>query len=278
MSSAAKIAANRNNAHKSTGPKTDRGKGKSKLNALTHGIYATTPVVPGENVDAYRELAKLNQEYFAPVGPVENMLVHQINTEQWKLRRIERAEIAFLEEIRANDFEEFLRELNDSEFCGVRSLLTQEYPEKIVQQYEAEARSINSALVKQDVDPAENAEKMHLHIKRHIEDKLKPFLAIDNTISSVVISKSENGPQDNLDRERRTTMRVYLAYVEKLKGLQEDRLTLTLVVQPVTKAAKLGTAKPADASVPEEAANQNQLDGGKTSKAASAPRPRSKSS
>ena len=37
---AALLAANRSNAKKSTGPKTDRGKGFSQLNSLKHGRYA----------------------------------------------------------------------------------------------------------------------------------------------------------------------------------------------------------------------------------------------
>src|SRR5271170_6591704 len=38
--SAGKVAANRENAHKSTDPKTPRGKANSRTNALKHGLFA----------------------------------------------------------------------------------------------------------------------------------------------------------------------------------------------------------------------------------------------
>jgi hypothetical protein len=59
MISDRKREANRRNAQKSTGPKTDEGKSKVKLklklNALTHGLYARTIVLPHEDEAAYRQ-------------------------------------------------------------------------------------------------------------------------------------------------------------------------------------------------------------------------------
>ena len=42
MATAAQIEANRLNAQKSTGPRTDRGKARAKLNAIKHGMTART--------------------------------------------------------------------------------------------------------------------------------------------------------------------------------------------------------------------------------------------
>src|SRR4051812_42325093 len=39
--------ANRQNAAKSTGPKTEEGKAASSANALQHGVFAYTSVLPG---------------------------------------------------------------------------------------------------------------------------------------------------------------------------------------------------------------------------------------
>jgi hypothetical protein len=47
MSSEPKTAANRRNALKSTGPRTEGGKSRSRLNGVMPGIYATTPVLLG---------------------------------------------------------------------------------------------------------------------------------------------------------------------------------------------------------------------------------------
>ena len=51
MATAALIAANRRNAQRSTGPKTDEGKARVRRNAFKHGMTALTimPVLPQED-------------------------------------------------------------------------------------------------------------------------------------------------------------------------------------------------------------------------------------
>lgn len=90
------LAANRANARKSTGPKTSHGKALSKLNALKHGILSREVLVRGRNYQESRhELTQLHQRFWdelQPVGPVEEMLVDQIVTAHWRLRRALTAE------------------------------------------------------------------------------------------------------------------------------------------------------------------------------------------
>jgi hypothetical protein len=50
------IQANRANAQKSTGPKTEQGKAKSCLNRLSHGFASNSAIVPGENPEEYKAL------------------------------------------------------------------------------------------------------------------------------------------------------------------------------------------------------------------------------
>ena len=90
------LAANRRNAQKSTGPKTPEGRAVSKMNALKHGIFSKEVLVSGLNIkESRRELEELYERFwqqYGPVGPVEEMLVDQIVTAQWRLRRVLRAE------------------------------------------------------------------------------------------------------------------------------------------------------------------------------------------
>jgi hypothetical protein len=90
------IAANQANAQKSTGPKTPEGRATSKMNALKHGIFSKEVLVQGLNIkESRRELSALHERFwqqYSPVGPVEEMLVGQIVTAYWRLRRVLRAE------------------------------------------------------------------------------------------------------------------------------------------------------------------------------------------
>lgn len=85
------LAANRRNALRSTGPRTARGREVSKMNALKHGILSRQVLVEGQHYQEDRtELEALHQRFWddlQPEGPVEEMLVDQIVTAHWRLRR-----------------------------------------------------------------------------------------------------------------------------------------------------------------------------------------------
>lgn len=104
MSSASqrKLAANRENARRSTGPKTPQGKAKVKFNALKHGLLAREVVIPvgegKENRAEFDHLVFQLCEHYSPVGPVEELLVEKIAVAYWRLRRAVRCEVG---EIRA---------------------------------------------------------------------------------------------------------------------------------------------------------------------------------
>jgi hypothetical protein len=90
------LAANRRNALKSTGPKTVPGKAVSRLNAMKHGLLARQVVVRGHKLrESSHEFKKLCRDYYEhlmPVGPLEEMLVGQMATATWRLRRARTAE------------------------------------------------------------------------------------------------------------------------------------------------------------------------------------------
>jgi hypothetical protein len=52
MTSDRKAEANRQNALKSTGPKTPEGKAAVRLNAVKHGLLSEQVLLPGEDEDA----------------------------------------------------------------------------------------------------------------------------------------------------------------------------------------------------------------------------------
>ena len=54
MTSFRQFEANRSNAEKSTGPKTEEGKRQSRRNAMRHGLCAETVIETVEDVDDYK--------------------------------------------------------------------------------------------------------------------------------------------------------------------------------------------------------------------------------
>src|SRR4051794_38051552 len=69
--SPAKLAANRANAQKSTGPRTPDGKAASRLNALTHGLCARIPLVPGEDPEERERRYGVWAAELKPHGEIE---------------------------------------------------------------------------------------------------------------------------------------------------------------------------------------------------------------
>lgn len=59
MATRKQIRANRKNARKSTGPKTEAGKAASSTNALSHGLAAAeTVVLPEEEPEDFERLGR----------------------------------------------------------------------------------------------------------------------------------------------------------------------------------------------------------------------------
>jgi hypothetical protein len=96
MSTEAQIAANRLNAQKSTGPRTDAGKAVSSRNAVKHTALAKALLVTSQShQESSSEFSALCDEYHTslePVGPLEEMLVDRIVTAVWRMRRVRHAE------------------------------------------------------------------------------------------------------------------------------------------------------------------------------------------
>jgi hypothetical protein len=87
-----RMAANRANAQKSTGPNTPEGKAASKRNAVKHGILSREVLASGESAEELAALHEWFREDLKPVGPMEVVLVDQIVTTHWRLRRVLAAE------------------------------------------------------------------------------------------------------------------------------------------------------------------------------------------
>jgi hypothetical protein len=121
MATEKQIAANRQNAQKSTGPKTPEGRAAMRFNALRHGLDAASALIPGESTRAFHQLRQAFFDQYNPGTASEVSLVAQLITSTWELFRVQRWESGFFE----------LTENSDHRECQ-RILQQKSVPERIV--------------------------------------------------------------------------------------------------------------------------------------------------
>ena len=92
-----KLAANRANAQKSTGPTTPNGKAVSRMNRLRHGIYAEDVIVPqlNESKEYWEEFRQIYLDELNPQSLIQYTLAEQYIFDQWRLLRYRRIETGF---------------------------------------------------------------------------------------------------------------------------------------------------------------------------------------
>jgi hypothetical protein len=83
-----RIAANKQNAAKSTGPRTADGKARSSQNALKHGLTARTALLPSEDPAEFAAFCEELFSFLQPQGALEEKLVDRAVSLWWRLQRI----------------------------------------------------------------------------------------------------------------------------------------------------------------------------------------------
>lgn len=91
-----KAAAARANGAKSPGPKSTAGKARAAMNALKHGVYAESLLLPNENPADLAHLRAYYFQRFQPMDPVEADLVEVMIVSMWRLRRLSRLDTGIL--------------------------------------------------------------------------------------------------------------------------------------------------------------------------------------
>jgi len=90
---------NRANAQHSTGPRSESGKQRSALNALTHGLTARTAVLPSEDPAAYGQHRRQFLAGYDPRTPTETQLAYELTHTAWRLNRIPLLEVEVLSSV-----------------------------------------------------------------------------------------------------------------------------------------------------------------------------------
>jgi hypothetical protein len=99
MATPRQIDANRRNARKSTGPKSQAGKAAVSMNSLRHGLRARSVVLPGENHEEFQQLCDNLEAEWHPRTSSERFYVEQMAVSHWKLGRTEVGESHVFQEV-----------------------------------------------------------------------------------------------------------------------------------------------------------------------------------
>jgi hypothetical protein len=93
MATALQTLANKQNALKSTGPKSAQGKTLVSRNAVRHGAMSDIAVVPGiESAEEWQTHLDETIASIAPVGRLETMLAERVALLSWRMLRVARYE------------------------------------------------------------------------------------------------------------------------------------------------------------------------------------------
>ena len=113
MATAAQIEANRRNAQKSSGPKTEKGKARVRCNALKHGMTAVTtmPGLTHEDLDQLREKTLRLINDLQPSNEAELDQVCQAARLTLAIERADRFEMAHMNQ-RIREAAERVQEVN----------------------------------------------------------------------------------------------------------------------------------------------------------------------
>ena len=87
MISEKQLAANRENAKKSTGPKTEETKKIVSQNALRHGLTGQVTLMPDEDRTAHDNFCTAIVADLAPEGALETQLAQSIAEDNWRMNR-----------------------------------------------------------------------------------------------------------------------------------------------------------------------------------------------
>ena len=102
MTSEKQLHTNRANATKSTGPRSQAGKARSRLNSRKHGLAAKMLIIVGENTDDFDQLRTGLIDEHDPQSVLECELVERLAGILWRLRRVPFFETAILDARRSN--------------------------------------------------------------------------------------------------------------------------------------------------------------------------------
>src|SRR5437899_3351389 len=92
MANPKQIAANRQNALRSTGPRTAKGKVRSSMNALKTAVFARHILLVDDDIDEFNRFRAALYDEWRPLGACEHSQLERLVALLWRQPRFYRAE------------------------------------------------------------------------------------------------------------------------------------------------------------------------------------------
>jgi hypothetical protein len=200
MSSDRQIEANKQNAQRSTGPRTADGRARVASNALKHGLTGRQIVLPGEDpaeFDSFRSDLMLD---LAPQGALEEILAEKIVADVWRLRRIPQLEAAF-----------YWREKRQKVLSAARAKVSS-YETNFIKEL---GSNYNKSEVRPDQREIHQAAVAELRVLE--AEPVARLAPLTSTLEKLVTTMS------NLERYETTLSRSWLRMLHELQRLQAIR-------------------------------------------------------
>jgi len=181
--SEAQLAANRENAQKSTGPRSEEGKAAIRMNALKTGLTGRTVWIEEEDAHRYRKLAADFNQDLQPVGPQETALVQSVIDLHWRLESIP----GLLMALKSKGRRELL---GTPEFKGTE-ITTNVLDLEVTLRYEKQFRNLN--LQESRLSRRREKEMAELH-KLQKERKANEAAALERATTAHILAEQTGQP------------------------------------------------------------------------------------
>jgi hypothetical protein len=224
--SEAQLAANRENAQRSTGPKTPEGKAAIHMNALKTGLTGRTVWIEEEDAPRYRKLAADFNQDLQPVGPQETALVQSVVDLHWRLESIP----GLLMALKSKGRRELL---GTPEFKGTE-ITTNLLDLEVTLRYEKQFRNLN--LQESRLSRRREREMAELH-KLQKERKANEAAALERATTAHVVAEQTGQPFSYPGIGFEFSKAVFEAHLASLSPVQKEKILQNVLGKTASAAA-----------------------------------------
>ncbi len=212
MTSDKKIAANRQNAQLSTGPRSDAGKTRSSRNALRDGFYSKSLIILPGLEDEFQLLRTQLLDSFQPNGGVQDALFDEILLASWNLRRAAVAETQVYTSQSDLTLDPLIDDSNDKRLNRIRQFarhnqLARDKAIRMLSDVQTEIRSRLQAFPPQPGLPAMEQKPHSFSVLVRLHDVVRAMRRAEGFKSAPLEEKNEAKSQPSLDPETAALLR-----------------------------------------------------------------------